>query len=434
MKDSPNILVIAIDSLRADHLGCYGYGRPTSPAMDAFARQGARAEQCVCAGLPTHPSFTTLYTGQHPITHGIVAHGPRNVLGKDAPSLPQILLDSGYTTCALDNLATGRIWFRRGFEFYIDPSMRHTLFIDVACEELNARAIPWLKGHADERFFMMVHYWDPHWPFKPPERYQHLFYDGNPTDPNNHALDAWWQHPLGAVARDTWMRTRDGLITDPDYISALYDREIRHADDGVAELLAALDDFGLTENTLVVLFGDHGESLVEHGIFFDHHGLYEPTLRVPFMARWPNCIPAGSTISPMIQHHDIAPTLLEAAHARVPPEMDGRSVLPLLLGQARDGGRTQAISCECTWQAKWSLRTPQHKLILARAPDLYGNPARELYDLSADPGEQRNIVAEAGRLAAEMEAVLEGWISERLAARGRTDDPLRAHGTSLNFG
>ncbi|MGH9161558.1 MAG: sulfatase, partial [Vicinamibacteraceae bacterium] len=262
MKDGPNILVIAIDSLRADHLGCYGYDRPTSPVMDALASQGARAEQCICAGLPTHPSFTTLYTGQHPITHGIVAHGPRNVLGRDAPALPQILLDSGYTTCALDNLATGRIWFRRGFEFYIDPSMRHTLYIDVACEELNARAIPWLKSHADERFFMMVHYWDPHWPFKPPERYQHLFYDGNPTDPNNHALDAWWQHPLGAVARDTWMRSPDGLITDPDYIAALYDREIRHADDGVSELLAALDDFGLTENTLVVLFGDHGESLV----------------------------------------------------------------------------------------------------------------------------------------------------------------------------
>jgi len=433
MKDRPNILVIAIDSLRADHLGCYGYPHATSPNIDAFAREGALVERFVCAGLPTHPSFTTLYTGQHPITHGIVAHGPRNALGKDSPFLPQVLLEEGYTTCAVDNLATGRLWFRRGFEYYIDPSMRHSLYIDVTSEELNARAIPWLKAHADEPFFMLIHYWDPHWPFNPPARYQHLFYEGNPTDPGNRALERWWQHPLGAVAKDTWMRRPEGLITDPDYITALYDREIRHVDDGVGALLGALDRFGLSDDTVVVLLGDHGESLVEHGIFFDHHGLYDVTLHVPFLVRWPGHVAPGTRLARMLQHHDIAPTLLDAAGVRIPREMDGESFLGLLTGASDAAGRERAVSCECTWQAKWSLRTDRHKLILARAPDLYGSPERELYDLAADPREERNMADENPELAAALTDELESWIATRLSALGRSEDPLRQHGISLNF-
>jgi arylsulfatase A-like enzyme len=434
MKQRPNVIILAIDSLRADHLGSYGYHRATSPSIDAFGTEGVTIDRFMCAGLPTHPSFTTLYTGQHPITHEIVSHGPRNALGRNAPFLPQLFLANGYTTCALDNLAQGRIWFRRGFEYYIDPSMRHTLFCDVSCEELNARAIPWLRQHADESFFMLIHYWDPHWPFKPPARYRDLFYSGNPTDPSNRALDAWWQNPLGAVARDTWMRRPDGLVTDPEYVVALYDQEIRHVDDGIAELLGALEMLELAEDTIVVLLGDHGESLAEHRIFFDHHGLYDNTLHVPFMVRWPGRVPAGVRLPQMLQHHDIAPTLLEAAGIPVPPEMDGRSFLRLLTAETSAGGRDRIVSCECTWQAKWSLRTDRHKLILARSPDIYGNPERELYDLEADPAEERNLAEQETVLAKALEEELEAWIGSRLAALGRADDPLRKHGISLNFG
>jgi arylsulfatase A-like enzyme len=289
------------------------------------------------------------------------------------------------------------------------------------------------KRDVDESFFMLIHYWDPHWPFKPPAQYQHLFYQGNPIDPNNHALDQWWLHPLGAVAKDTWMRRPEGLITDPDYISALYDQEIRHVDDGVGQILRALDEYGLADNTIVVVVGDHGESLVEHGIFFDHHGLYEVTLRVPFIARWPKHIQPGTRITQMLQHHDIAPTLIEAAGVGVPAEMDGLSFLGLLTGDSKVGGRDSAVSCECTWQAKWSLRTDRFKLILARGPDLYGSPDRELYDLVADPGEKRNIALEDAGVTAALEGELEGWIASKLAALGRSEDPLRKHGISLNF-
>jgi arylsulfatase len=433
-RTEPNIVVIAVDTLRADRLGCYGYHRPTSPNIDKLASEGAVGEQFFCAGIPTHPSFTTLYTGQHPIRHGIVAHSPRNELAKDAPFLPQLLTSEGYTTCAVDNLAQGRQWFRRGYEFYIDPSVRQILMMDVSCEELNARAIPWLRTHADEQFFLFIHYWDPHWPLTPPPKYRDLFYQGNPVDPNNHALDPWWKHPLGAMARDTWLRRPEGVVTDPAYVEALYDQEVRHLDDSIGQLMDALDELQIADNTLVVFLADHGESLTEHGIFVDHHGLYDCVIRIPLIVRWPGHIPAGRRLPQLLQHQDVAPMLLEAADIAVPDEMDGRSFLPLLTGEASEGGGYDRIfSCECTWQKKWSLRTKTHKFILAREPDSYGNPDRELYDLVADPGETHNLAQAEPALAARLERDLEDWIASRLDELEKTEDPVREQPVSLGL-
>lgn len=430
--DTPNILLLSVDSLGARHLGCYGYHRPTSPRIDSLTAEGVLCERLFCSGIPTLPSYTTLYTGQHPITHGIVAHPCRNELDREAPFLPHLLLNEGYTTCAVDSLMRSRLWFGRGYEYYIDPSIRHTLlYLAVTCEDLNARAIPWLRDHANERFFLFIHYWDPHWPFNPPERYRNLYYRGNPTDPANHSLDSWWPHPLGMAARDTWLRTKDGLITDAEYVKALYDQEVRYLDDGIAQLLEAVDRHGLAENTLVLFTGDHGESMTEHGIFFEHHGLYDCTIHAPLILRWPGHIPRGARLPDMVEVRDIAPTLLEAANLPVSPDMDGRSFWKRLTGEEKAGGRDAVISLECTWQAKWSLRTDRHKFILSREPDLYGTPPRELYDLEADPEEVCNLVHENPELAASMEAALEGWISDRLRELGRDEDPIREHGVSL---
>ncbi len=432
MSKKPNILLISIDSLRADHLSCYGYHRTTSPFIDRLASEGALAERLFCPGLPTYPSYTTLYTGQHPLTHGILAHGGDAKLARDAPFLPEIFIEAGYTTCALDNLLRGRPWFGRGYEYYIDPSMRHTvLTVAVTCEDLNSRAIPWIRSHADEPFFMFIHYWDPHWPFKPPAKYRDLFYEGNPTDPNNRSLEKYWEHPLGAMARETWLRTPEGVITDADYVAALYDQEIRHLDDGIAELLGTLDEAGLTEETIVIFTGDHGESLGEHGIYFDHHGLYDCTLQVPFVVRWPGKIPAGRRITPMLQVSDIAPTLLEAVGLPVPSTMEGRSCWKLLTGEEEQGGYARIISAECTWQAAWSLRTDRYKFILPRERASDTHAPCELYDLAQDPREERNLIEEMPDLASAMRQELEDWIAGRLAALERDQDPLIKNGPSM---
>jgi arylsulfatase len=142
-------------------------------------------------------------------------------------------------------------------------------------------------------------------------------------------------------------------------------------------------------------------------------------------------VPAGGRFPQTLQVSDIAPTLLEAAGLPAPPAMEGKSFWKVLAGVDRDGGHDRVISLECTWQAKWSLRTSRYKFILAREPDIYGTPPRELYDLAEDPREERNIAAQRGDIAGAMEAELEEWIADRLQALGRRADPLVEHGISL---
>jgi arylsulfatase A-like enzyme len=269
----------------------------------------------------------------------------------------------------------------------------------------------------------------------PPPAYNNLFYDGgNPTDPKNKSLEEFWKHPLGAVAKQTWLRTPKGPITDPDYVSALYDRELRYLDDGIARLVNALDEAGLTDNTLVLFTADHGESLTEHGIFFDHHGLYDCTLHVPFIARWPGRLPAGVRLPQMVQVSDIAPTLLEAAGLEAPETMEGRSFWKALTGEDKKaGGHARVISAENTWQSSWSLRTDSHKLILSRDGDYSDRPARELYDLAADPNEEHDIAPEHPEIAGAMQTELESWIDERLQELGKPADPLTVQGPSMRM-
>lgn len=425
-----NIVLILIDTLRADHLGCYGYPKPTSPAIDRLASEGALYERCFAPGIPTTPAHTTLYTGRHPIAHNIVAHGGSADLDRKMPVLPELLQQAGMTTCAVDNLFDIKPWLARGYEFYVNPSHRHRMRLMVRCEEINARAIPWIRAHRSEPFFLFLHYWEPHTPYMPPQRYRR-FYDGaDAFDPSIKTLEPLRNTPFWAMFGDNWF-AKLGPVTDPEYIVSLYDGEIRHVDDGVSAILQTLDQEGLTDDTLVVLTADHGEVMVRNGIFFDHHGLYDDNTRVPLLLRWPGHVAAGTRLSPLVTHLDLAPTLLDAVGAPIAEGMEGVSLLRDLSAASGHGEREAVVSCECTWQAKWALRTQTHKLILARAPDPYGNPRRELYDLVADPGETHQIAEAQPELADAMEQRLEAWIAERLARAGRTEDPLIAQGITL---
>jgi arylsulfatase A-like enzyme len=430
MQAKPNIILISVDSLRANHLGCYRSPLATSPHIDEMACQGVLCENVFAPGIPTQPSHTTIFTGLHPLAHGVVAHGGKARLARGTPFLPEILLEDGYTTCAVDTLFRERIWFGRGYEYIIDPSLHHLFYASVTHEELNDRAIRWLKTVPNGPFFLFIHYWDVHYPYVPPERLHGLFYNGgNPTDPDNHALDEWWDHPVGAMARDTWLRTADGLITDPNYVTALYDRSIRYLDEGIAALATTLEQMGVAEDTLIMLLADHGESMTDHRICYDHYGLYDCTVRVPLIVRWPGGkLRAGSRLAPFRQLFDVAPTLLEAAGSPIPEDLDGRSFLQQLKGEQEPSGYDRVIGLESTWQAKYYLRDSRYKFILARLPDLLGNPDRELYDLETDPGEEHNLAAEEPKLAAEMETQLEAWIADRLQAADRTKDPVREEG------
>jgi arylsulfatase A-like enzyme len=433
MSRRPNIILISADSLRADFLGCYQFPNPISPNIDAMAGDGVLFENMFCPVIPTQPSHTTIFTGQHALTHGVVAHGGKAKLPRSAPFLPELLLQAGYSTCAVDTLFRERMWFGRGYEYIIDPSLHHVFYASVTQEELNRAAIQWIRSTAGRPFYVFIHYWDPHYPYTPPERYRGLYYNGGkPVDPDNHTLDEWWGHPIGAMARDTWLRTPKGLVTDPDYVTSLYYGEVKYLDDGIADLNSALDELGILEDTMIVLLADHGESMTEHRVFYDHYGLYDCTLRVPLIVRWPNGnLRTGARLAPMRQLSDVAPTILEAAGVSIPEEMDGKSLLGQMTGAEEPSGFDRIISLESTWQAKYCLRTERHKFILAREQDLLGNPPRELYDLSADPLEVNNLAEQEKELASDFEQELEGWIAGRLRALGKDADPVRVEGASM---
>jgi arylsulfatase len=425
-----NVLLIAIDTLRADHLGCYGYPRPTSPHIDVLARQSVVFEQAFATSIPTHPAFTTILSGQHALSHGVVAHGGTRGIAHETPWLPALLQGAGYTTCAVDNLAAPLRGFGRGFEFQIDPSQRRPLGINCDNRELNARAIPWLEHHGrDEKFFLFIHYWDPHTPYLPPRAYRSLFYEGDPFDRANRSLEGMEAHPLGKMWRETWFSTLGGHVTEARYIEALYDAEIRYVSEGVQQVLDTLDRLGLTESTLVVLLADHGEMMFRHGIFFDHHGLYDGNIHVPLIIRAPGA--RAARVDHLVTHADVAPTILAWCGVPVPPAMDGHSLAPYLRGDAQAPLRDEVLSQECTWQAKWALRTTSHKLIMAREADFYGTPMRELYDLEADPQELRNVADDQPEVAACLEARLVTRLRDMLAARGLHEDPLLTQGISL---
>ncbi len=424
-----NVILIAIDTLRADHLGCYGYSRNTSPNIDALAAQGTRFEWMIAPGIPTHPSFITLNTGQFPITHGVVAHGGTRGIPRTAPWLPSLMQKAGYTTCAIDNLGEWRFGFSQGYEFYIDPTRRRALSINCDNREINARAVPWLEQHAKERLFLFVHYWDPHTPYLPPRAYRSLFYKGDPCDPANHSLDGLMAHPLGKTWRETWFNKLGPNVTDAEYLAALYDAEIRYCDEGIGKLLHKLETLKIADDTLVVLLSDHGELMYRHGIFFDHHGLYDGNLHVPLILRHPSLKPGA--LSQCAAHVDVAPTILDLCGIDAPEAMEGTSLAPQLRGERDMPGREFVVSEECTWQMKWSYRTATHKLIVAREPDFYGTPPKELYDLQADPDELHNIAEEHPAIVKDLETKLEAWLQEKMRKNGLTSDPLVEHGITL---
>lgn len=426
-----NIVLVAIDTLSARHMGCYGYTRNTTPFIDAYAKGGVLFSSLYCQAIPTQPSFTSVYTGQYAITHGIVSHGGVRTLDRGTPVLPELL--RGYTTCAVDNLYRQKEWFARGYEFYINPKLQGRYAQQLPCEEYNARAIPWLRSHANEKFFLFVHYWDPHSPYLPPERYRHLFYDGDPCDPKNRSLERLWVHPRYKHIKGWFDQLMPG-ITDAEYIVAMHDSEIRYVDDAVRELLGTLEELGLVDDTLVVIFSDHGELMYKHKIYFNHHGLYDDDIHVPLIIRWPGARKKGVRVPHLVQHIDIAPTILDMAGIPPSDSMEGKSLVSYMNEESGEPIYPFLVAEECSVMMKWGLRTDQYKYILSREQDYRGWPMRELYDLMSDPHEMKNIVEEYPDVARKLEGMLEGWITNMMKKNGLSTDPLIANGLTMGVG
>lgn len=437
-----NVILVTIDSLRASHLGAYGYHKPTSPQLDALAGEGVRFEAAFAPGIPTMPSFTTLMSGMHPLRHGITAHASGQRLAPEVPLLAQYFKRLGYATAAIDNLATqahGRgSWFARGFDYY--SSFLYAPFSNQ-CEQLCERALSFFEQLQDRPFLLWIHLWDPHTPYSPPPPFDEMHYrageSGKYLEQATAASSEYYQEFL----RDMKLK-RAG---DYDWVVAQYDGEISYVDSQAGRLFESLKSLGLWDNSHVLALGDHGEAFGEGGVEFDHHGLYDAVTRIPLI--WKPARDgaqlAPSTCSALISNEDILPTLLESCGGALlleGSEVTGRSFASALRG-GEFLGREQIVLCESTRQCSVGLRTRDWKLIqpLARTadgralPDIYGRPRDEkplLFDLKRDADEARDVAEQFPEVRDEMLQVL-GEL--RASERNRSGVEPLDYGLSLPF-
>lgn len=425
-----NVLLVAIDTLRSDHVGCYGYARDVSPHLDRIAREGVVFEEHFAPHIPTHPGFTTLFTGMDCFTHQRVRLGGDVLPDGRIRTLAQLLADAGYHTAAVDNLPE---WFRQGFATYETYKWPWEMAPGAEwrrAEVVNERALPLLEqlaagARGGEPFFLFLHYWDPHTPYLPPSPFSRMYYAGDEKDPAHldgpHSMQAPFEFEVFNEYFKAWIAPD---VTDTRFVAAEYDALIAYVDSALQHLWQALRDLSIDDSTLIVITSDHGEVLDEHPCWFDHHGLYESNVRVPFILRHPGGLPAGKRVRGLVRHQDQMPTILE--HIGLPEvaareQMDGRSALPLL--RRRNGaGVTDAVYLtENTWMRKRAWRTPEWKLIDGMEPDIHNFPLLELYHLPTDPTEQRNLATERPDVVADLQAAMLTHVAQRVRATGKPD-------------
>jgi arylsulfatase len=413
------IIFVSMDTMRASRLGCYGYDKPTSPYLDTIASQGVLFERAYASDIPTEVAHTGIFTGKVGLRTGIVSHGSTlTKLPKNEAWLPTLLHNQGFTTGAVDNLYQLKEWFARGYRYYIN-SVGAKRNIDG--KTVNSLALPWIREHKEEDFFLFLHYWDTHTPYVPPAEYVSQFYDkgSDPYDPDNRSMDTAYNHAAYPFFKHHHY-DQLGPVTDSAYLNALYDAEVRYLDDRLKELDDALHAEGIIEDTMLVLFGDHGESLTEHDIHWDHCGLYETTVHVPLIIRWPGVIPYGRRVTGLVQQADLFPTVLEAAGIQIPEQTDGISLWPSIRRES-DGTRDAVFLSECAWQASRGIVTKDYKLIRTVDAGPFTRPKKELYDLRVDPEEMINAAEELPDVADHLENQLDEWVKDILQGK---EDPM----------
>ena len=414
-RRKPNILLVGIDSLRADHMSCYGYHRQTTPHIDRFAQGGALFERTYSAYIPTTSAYASMLTGMDLFTTQVVALRHKGPLRPEVRTLPEMLKDAGYnTTC---------IGFRgnpssRGFDTYLDYASWGSWNEGRSpkAQNLNEVAIPELDRlvNAKQPFFLFLRHMDPHAPYLAPEPYERMFYHGNEFDPRNKSMKPVMSFKPFRDFFASWMPPG---VTDKDYIIAQYDGSVAYMDACMQTIFTTLKARGILDKTIVVINSDHGETLYDHECWFDHHGIYDPVLHVPLIIRYPAKVPAGKRISGFNQHQDLVPTLMELAGIETGIDFDGGDLMPMVRGDAASH-RSEIYITECTWMRKHGWRTPQWKLMVALEPDFHFKPGVELYNLVEDPDENVNLAESYPDVVALLKGRMEAWIAKREAETG----------------
>ena len=420
-KKRPNIVLLGVDSLLADHMSCYGYHRQTTPHIDRFAEGGALFEQTYSAHIPTTSAYASMLTGLDAFGTQVVALRHKGGLREDVQTLPEILREQGYATSCVGFTGNPS---SRGFDKYDEyPSWGSwNEGRSPKAQNLNDVAIPELDRLAKRRgpFFLFLRHMDPHAPYLPPAPYERMFYHGDECDPKNRSMDPVMAFKPFCDFFKSWMPPG---ITDKDYVIAQYDGAVAYMDACIQSIFNALEAHGVMDETIVILNGDHGETLYDHECWFDHHGLYDVTLHVPLIIRYPGRIPAGTRVSGYNQHKDLVPTILDLAEIETGIDFDGDSLMSLVDGTVSSFDSEFYIT-ECTWMRKHGWRTPQWKLMVALEPDFHFKPPVELYNLVEDPDENNNLAEELPEVVNLLKRRMNTWIRKRVRETGKRNPML----------
>ncbi len=430
-----NVVFIVLDTLRADHLSCYGYFRKTDPRISEIAAAGSVFSDFFASGIATGPGFTSIVTGLPPIRNGyyITPWNKPNAeqLDDNIPTMAEIFQHNGYQTAAVDNLVNFRSHmkhFVRGYEYYMNATgSPYWVHHHVTAEKINAMVLPWLADRAEPPFFLFLHYWDPHMPYNQPAEYRRLWRHepGSTNDLQVRRADAGYDYVPGwgrlgdieenekviEVEGETFRRSMD-----------LYDGEVSYADAAVGRVHDLLKNKDLLEDTILVITADHGEQLGQHGLW-GHDGLHDAVIHIPLIIRAPGQLPAGKVVEGFAQHADLLPTVMELAGIDDIPDFDGNAVVKSM--DEFEGKPLSRLAAGETFREKIfaesnnsrAVRDRQWKFICRMDAQ-----QTEFYHVAADPMECENLAGQGLNEEKQMKEALFSWMD--LSLKGKTD-PMR---------
>jgi len=398
-----NVLLITIDTLRSDHLGCYQYNRNTSPNIDKFSEAGALFKNAYCQMPTTGPSHASIFTSTYPRRHGVLKNGWALAPAPSYQTLAEILKKNGYKTGAVVSsfALDPSFGFSRGFDEYDakfsaeGSSMGHDTDweglhfsggFDQRANVATEKAMHWIQMHEKEKFFLWMHYFDPHSPYVPPEPYAREFLKDSTT-------------PL-------------------DKIIAHYDGEILFVDEQVGKLLDYIKEAGLDSKTLIIIMSDHGEGLGQHN--WMEHGmyLYDEQTRIPLLMNLPGIIPEKTSLNSIVETIDIAPTVLDILDIKKETHFMGKSLYSMILKpedssdhivfiERRRYETTNDLGVEVLGQ-KFAVRNGNLKYIWAPQEG-----TEELYNILKDPGELLNVADGHPDVTERMQNMIKRWEKEQ---------------------
>ncbi len=398
----PNVLLISIDTLRADHLSCYGYDRPTSPSIDRLARDAVVFENASSVTSWTLPSHLSMLTSLYPQVHGVMEGQMR--LPEKAKLCSELMKEAGYSTFGVvaAPFLNHQFGYSQGFDIYEDfaggdkgtfNQIRRAIQEEVPTKKIHHRALEILDSRKTGPFFMFLHYFDPHLDYSPPPPYDTMFDPDYEKDlKGRKGYDPRDRVPLEMNPRDL------------QHLVALYDGEIASVDSYVGKLRHYLREQKLYDDMLIIFTADHGEEFWEHGEHGHRKSLYVESLHVPLIVKFPHNKWKGRRLGQTVGIVDIVPTILAIAGIDPDPIFDGRNLVPMAQTRGADAGAGVSYYFELDDKFE-GVRTGNWKLLRPKS----GPQHRKLFDLSRDPRELHDIDDAAPEKRAELEAILDTW-------------------------